>query len=85
MFTKPHLLVTKSVLKCNWLLLLKSLVTLSNSHFDTYVDQLIVLIVSPVCIVAQCHPTPPLWKTQIPHQPLHCRMVNQSYRASKKR
>ena len=52
-------IVTKSVLKCNWLLLLKPLVTLSNSHFDIYVDHLIVLIVSPVTSDLHCGPVSP--------------------------
>ena len=52
-------IVTKSVLKCNWLLLLKPLVTLSNSHFDIYVNDLIVLIVSPVTSDLHCGPVSP--------------------------
>ena len=65
-------IVTKSVLKCNWLLLLKPLVTLSNSHFDIYVDHLIVLIVSPVTSDLHCGPVSPhtpFMETQILHQP----------------
>ena len=52
--------IVTSVLKCNWLLLLKPLVTLSNSHFDIYVDDLIiVLIVSPVTSDLHCGPVSP--------------------------
>ena len=85
MLTKPGLIVTKSVLKCNWLQLSVTLILI-------YVTKLSCLChLWPVtCIVARSpHTQPPLWKTQILHQPLycmlHCEMVTQTFRASKKK